>query len=96
MIRIFVGNLSYQSTEQELRAAFERFGRVASVQLPTDRSSGRMRGIAFVSMPRFDDAEEAIARLSGASLGGRTLVVNEARENQRPVRSAEASRFHLV
>jgi RNA recognition motif-containing protein len=96
MVRIFVGNLSYQATEQDVRAAFERFGRVASVQLPTDRGTGRMRGIAFVAMPRFEDAEEAMTRLNGTSLGGRPLVVNVARENERLQRSAEANRFHLV
>jgi RNA recognition motif-containing protein len=96
MVRIFVGNLSFQSTETELRSAFERFGRVTSVRLPTDRSTGRMRGIAFVSMPRFDDAEEAIARLNGTSLGGRSLVVNVARDIARPERSVEAERFRLV
>lgn len=96
MMRIFVGNLSYQTTESDVRTAFERYGRVSSVQLPTDRSTGRMRGIAFVGMPRFEDAEEAIARMNGASLAGRSLVVNMARESERPVRSVEGSRFHLV
>ena len=96
MVRIFVGNLSYQSTEQDLRAAFERFGRVTAVHLPTDHTTGRMRGIAFVSMPRFDDAEEAIVRLHGKPLGGRELVVNVARDGERRQETPEMSRFHLV
>jgi RNA recognition motif-containing protein len=96
MVRIFVGNLSYESTEGDVRAAFEKYGRVSSVQVPMDRGTGRMRGIAFVSMPRFDDADEAITRMNGAQLRGRPLVVNEARESERPQRTIAASRFHLL
>lgn len=98
MIRIFVGNLSYTTTDSEVRTAFERFGRVASVHLPVEQGTGRSRGIAFVAMPKLDDADEAVTRLNGASLGGRKLVVNVAREREGrdgPV-SREVSRFHLV
>ncbi|MBL8816795.1 MAG: RNA-binding protein [Planctomyces sp.] len=79
MISIFVGNLSYQTTEHELSSLFGRYGRVSSVRMMSDRSTGTPRGFAFVSMPSFEDAEEAIIHLNGASLGGRSLTVNEAR-----------------
>ena len=79
MTTIFVGNLSFQTTEPEVRRAFESFGRVNSVRIMNDRSSGSPRGFAFVNMPGLDDAEEAIARLNGNSLGGRSITVNEAR-----------------
>lgn len=102
MTRIFVGNLPYQSTEDDVQSAFEKFGRVASVQLPCDHGTGRPRGIAFVAMPRLEDADEAIARLNGSMLQGRRLVVNVAedrysgRDRQPAPQSREASRFHLV
>ena len=79
MISIFVGNLSFQTTESELRSSFERFGRVNGVRIMTDRSSGSPRGFAFVNMPSMEDADEAITRLNGSSIGGRQLTVNEAK-----------------
>lgn len=79
MTKIFVGNLSFQTSEVEVRREFERYGRVSEVRIMTDRSSGSPRGFAFVSMPGMEDAEEAIARLNGTSLGGRPMTVNEAR-----------------
>ncbi len=79
MTSIFVGNLSWQTTESELRTTFERYGRVSSVKLMTDRATGSPRGFGFVSMPNMEDAEEAIVRLNGTSLGGRSLTINEAR-----------------
>ncbi len=79
MTTIFVGNLSFQTTEGEIRREFERHGRVSSVRLATDRGTGTARGFAFVNMPGMDDAEEAIARLNGRSIGGRSITVNEAR-----------------
>ncbi|MCA9089958.1 MAG: RNA-binding protein [Planctomycetaceae bacterium] len=85
MTRIYVGNLSYTTTEGELRSTFERYGRVATVHMMTERGSGRSRGFAFVGMGSFEDADEAITRLNGASLGGRNLVVNPAEERDRPV-----------
>lgn len=82
MINIFVGNLSYNTTEAEIEHAFAKYGRVSSVRLVTDRSSGSPRGFAFVMMPCIDDAEEAIARMNGQSLGGRNVTVNEARDRE--------------
>jgi RNA recognition motif-containing protein len=82
---IYVGNLSYQVTEEELRSVFEEYGKVSRVQLPTDRETGRPRGFAFVEMET--DAEETIAieALDGAEWMGRDLKVNKARP--RPERS---------
>lgn len=79
MISIFVGNLSFTTTESELRFSFERYGRVSGVRMMTDRSSGAPRGFAFVSMPSMEDADEAITRLNGSSIGGRQVTVNEAK-----------------
>lgn len=79
MTSIFVGNLSWQTTESELRTTFERYGRVSTVKLMTDRNTGSPRGFGFVNMPSMEDAEEAIFRLKGTSLGGRSLTINEAR-----------------
>src|SRR5512144_1838815 len=79
--RIYVGNLSYSTTEEGLRAAFAADGRqVVAVSVITDRMSGRPRGFAFVEMASAEDAQKAIAALDGQQLDGRTLKVSEARE----------------
>ena len=83
MAQLFVGNLTYSTTESELRALFEKYGRVSSVRLPTDQGTGKVRGFAFVTMPRMEDAEEAATRLNGVYVAGRPLVVNEANSNHR-------------
>jgi len=80
MTTIFVGNLSFQTTESEVRNLFERYGRVTSVRVATDRGTGSPRGFAFVNMPYGEDAEEAIARANGNSIAGRSITVNEARD----------------
>lgn len=98
MTTIFVGNLAFDSSERDVRMAFERYGRVSSVRVPTDRSTGKSRGIAFVSMPRLDDADEAINRMNGATLSGRRLVVNEAHDREttlQPVKVRD-SRWDLI
>jgi len=77
-MRIYVGNLSYEVTEDELAAEFGSFGKVDSVSIPSDRYSGRPRGFAFVDMPTKSEAEAAIAGLNGKSLKDRTIVVNES------------------
>jgi cold-inducible RNA-binding protein len=77
-MRIYVGNLSYEVTEDELAAEFGTFGKVESVSIPSDRYSGRPRGFAFVDMPTKSEAEAAIAGLNGKSLKNRTIVVNES------------------
>lgn len=78
MTDIFVGNLPYDVEERDLRGLFERYGRVTSTRVVKDSSTSRCRGFAFVSMPSLDDADEAIRRLSGATLGGRSLNIHEA------------------
>jgi len=78
-MNIYVGNLSHDVTEDELREAFEAFGEVASANIITDRFSGQSRGFGFVEMPNKEQAEAAIAGLGGKDFKGRTLNVNEAR-----------------
>ena len=78
-MRIYVGNLSYDVTEDELRQEFASFGEVTSVSIPTDRYSGRPRGFAFVEMPGKSEAELAIKNLSGKLIRERALQVSEAR-----------------
>jgi len=76
---IFVGNLSYQTTQQDLEAAFGQFGAVERVNIVTDRDTGQPRGFAFVEMTERRDAETAISQLNGTELNGRAMNVNEAR-----------------
>ena len=78
-MNIYVGNLSYDASEADIRAAFERFGEVTSVNIIKDKFSGEPRGFGFVEMPAKDTAEAAIAGLNGQELKGRALSVNEAR-----------------
>ncbi len=78
-MNIYVGNLSRETTEEELRQAFETFGEVTSVNIIKDRYSGESRGFGFVEMATKSEAEAAINGLNGTSLGERTLSVNEAR-----------------
>jgi RNA recognition motif-containing protein len=79
MTNIFVGNLSYQTTQEDLQQAFSQYGGVERVNIVTDRDSGQPRGFAFVEMTERRDAETAIAQLNGAEMNGRALNVNEAR-----------------
>jgi cold-inducible RNA-binding protein len=79
MTNIFVGNLSFQTTQDELQAAFSAYGSVERVNIVTDRDSGQPRGFAFVEMTDRQEAETAIARLNGTEMNGRALNVNEAR-----------------
>jgi cold-inducible RNA-binding protein len=76
---IFVGNLSFNTSEDELRQLFEAYGQVDRVSIMTDRDTGRSRGFGFVEMTNAEDGEKAIAALNGSQVGGRTLNVNEAR-----------------
>jgi cold-inducible RNA-binding protein len=79
MTNIFVGNLSYQTTQEDLQAAFANYGAVERVNIVTDRDTGQPRGFAFVEMTNKAEAEAAIARLNGMEMNGRALNVNEAR-----------------
>lgn len=83
--KLYVGNISFQTTNEELTQAFGQFGQVTSAQVVTDRETGRSRGFAFVEMA--DGGDEAIAGMNGAMLGGRTLTVNEARPREERSRS---------
>jgi RNA recognition motif-containing protein len=78
-MNIFVGNLSFQTTQDELHAAFAQFGNVERVNIVTDRDTGQPRGFAFVEMPDKTEAENAISQLNGADMNGRALNVNEVR-----------------
>lgn len=79
MTNIFVGNLNFKTTQEELHAAFANYGSVDRVNIVTDRDSGQPRGFAFVEMSDRDAAEKAISQLNGADLNGRAMNVNEAR-----------------
>jgi RNA recognition motif-containing protein len=85
---IYVGNLPFSATEDEVRNLFSQYGAVHTVKLINDRDTGRPRGFGFVGMDD-DEAESAISSINGAEMGGRTLRVNEAREKPM-VRSRRA------
>ncbi len=89
---IYIGNLSYRATEEDLRAVFAEYGTVKRVVLPTDRETGRMRGFAFVEI--IEDAQEdvAIAELDGAEWMGRPLRVNKAKPKEEGNRGADIKR----
>lgn len=78
-MKIYVGNLSYEVTEQDLRQEFGAFGEVASVDIITDKSSGRSKGFGFIEMATKSEGEAAITGLNGKTIKERTIVVNEAR-----------------
>src|SRR5215213_8658795 len=79
--RIYVGNLSYQTTENDVASLFEQAGEVESVSIITDRDTGRSKGFGFVEMSN-EDADKAIAQFNGMELNGRALTVNEARPRE--------------
>jgi RNA recognition motif-containing protein len=88
-MNIYVGNLSYDTADDDLREAFEKFGTVSSASVIQDRDSGRSRGFGFVEMPDPTEAQAAINALNGSDLQGRNLRVNEARpREERPQRDA--------
>ena len=79
MTNIFVGNLNYSTTQEDLTSAFAQFGNVERVNVVTDRDTGQPRGFAFVEMTNANEAQTAISQLNGAELNGRAMNVNEAR-----------------
>ncbi|HEY1549661.1 MAG TPA: RNA-binding protein [Kofleriaceae bacterium] len=81
--RLYVGNLSFNTTADGVRTAFEQFGTVSDVHLVTDRETGRARGFAFVTMGSPDEAAKAIQGMDGKTVDGRPLRVNEAEERQQ-------------
>jgi RNA recognition motif-containing protein len=82
-MNIYVGNLSYGMSEDELRDAFGAFGQVSTVKILMDRETGRSRGFGFVEMPNKSEAETAITQLNGKDVGGRALRINEARPREQ-------------
>jgi RNA recognition motif-containing protein len=78
-MNIYVGNLSYQVTSDELRKAFEQFGEVSSANVVTDKFTGQSKGFGFVEMSNQSNGESAIKQLDGTDLKGRSIRVNEAR-----------------
>ncbi len=93
-MNIYVGNLSYDTTEADLRTAFSAHGAVDSVRLITDRDSGRSKGFGFVEMPDEGEARAAMDALNGTEMQGRTIKVNEARPREdRPQRGGGGGRW---
>jgi RNA recognition motif-containing protein len=84
---IYVGNLSFDTTDRDLETAFTPHGKVNSVRVAIDRDTGRARGFGFVEMPDQNEAQAAIRALNGSELQGRTLTVNEARPREANTRS---------
>ena len=81
-MKIYVGNLNFRSTEDEIRDLFGEYGQVDDVALITDRDTGRPRGFGFVEMPEDDAARKAIEEMNGKEIAGRALTVNEARPRE--------------
>ena len=81
--KLYVGSLPYSTTEQQLHDLFAQYGSVQSAKVITDRYTGQSRGFGFVEMATGEEAQKAIAALNGSNLGGRTLVVNEARPQEK-------------
>ncbi len=88
-MRIFVGNLSYQTQSEDLQAAFSAYGDVVEATVVTDRVSGRSKGFGFVEMADQGQAEAAISGLNGTELEGRSLTVNEARPREERPRTTQ-------
>jgi RNA recognition motif-containing protein len=91
-MKIYVGNLSYTVTEEDLRQAFEAFGQVSSASIIKDKFSGQSKGFGFIEMPTKDEAETAISGMNGKDMKGRTLNVNEARPRSDDSRGRAAGR----
>ncbi|HZD60706.1 MAG TPA: RNA-binding protein [Anaerolineae bacterium] len=82
-MKLYVGNLSYDTTEDGINSKFSEYGAVESVNLITDRDSGRSKGFAFVEMPNTDEAKAAIEALDGSEFDGRNIKVSEAKPQER-------------
>jgi cold-inducible RNA-binding protein len=93
IMKLYVGNLSFKTTQKELQSLFEEYGTVTDVGLVTDRETGESRGFAFVTMGSSSEGQAAIRALEGKEFGGRNLKVNEARPKEdRPSRPFSGSR----
>jgi len=82
-VNIYIGNMSFDTTEEQLRQAFESYGEISTIKLITDRDSGQPKGFAFVEMSTKDEAVAAISGLNGHELNGRQLTVNEAKPREQ-------------
>ncbi|MHC4130321.1 MAG: RNA recognition motif domain-containing protein [Planctomycetota bacterium] len=82
MFNIYVGNLSFEATEDELRGLFEEHGEVLKVNIITDRDTGRPRGFGFVEMADASKGRTAVEQVNGREVGGRTLTINEAKPRE--------------
>ena len=91
-MNLYVGNLPYKITEDQLQAAFEEFGRVASCTIIKDKVTGQSKGFGFLEMPERSEAEAAISSLNGRDLMGRKINVNEARPRENRAPGGGASR----
>jgi cold-inducible RNA-binding protein len=91
-MKLYVGNLSFETTENDLQDLFAQHGKVTDVALMMDRTTGRSRGFAFVSMADTTEANAAVAALNGKEVQGRTLTVNEARAREERPRSGGGDR----
>jgi cold-inducible RNA-binding protein len=91
-MKLYVGNLPYSTTEEDLRKLFSQYGNVDSVAVITDRDTGRSKGFGFVEFPDENEARNAISALSGQEYGGRALTVNEARPKTGGGRGAYGGR----
>ncbi|HLW41297.1 MAG TPA: RNA-binding protein [Flavobacterium sp.] len=92
-MNIFIGNLNFQTTEEQLQDVFAPFGEVASVKIVTDKFTGRSRGFAFVEMPDQTEAEKAVEELHDYVLNNRNMVVNEAKPKTEDNRFNNRSRY---
>ncbi|MBT4810087.1 MAG: RNA-binding protein [Candidatus Marinimicrobia bacterium] len=81
-MNIYVGNLNYQVTDNQLRSAFENYGEVSSAEVTTDRNSGSSKGFGFVKMPSREEGEAAVKALLGKEISGRPMVVSEAQSKK--------------
>ncbi|HMJ06362.1 MAG TPA: RNA-binding protein [Chthoniobacterales bacterium] len=92
-MKLYVGNLSFETTENDLQDMFEQHGKVADVALMMDRTTGRSRGFAFVTMNDATEANAAMAAFNGKDVQGRTLTVNEARPREERPRQSAGGRY---
>lgn len=90
--KLYVGSLPYTTSEDELKTIFSEYGDVETVRIITDKFTGQSKGFGFVEMVNPDDARKAVEALNGSQLGGRTLIVNDARPEQKRERSFSGER----
>lgn len=95
-MNIYIGNLSYETTEDQLRQAFRGFGEVSTVKIITDRDSGQPKGFGFVEMPAANEATAAISGLNGHELNGRALNVNPAKPREESFNRSASNSYRKV